>query len=81
VARCRLAVAPAHRRQGIGRALMAELEKRFRAKGCMRYYMLVTQDNAAAVAFYERLGYERMDDIVPFARTLAETWGPLEDEE
>jgi len=76
-----LAVDPAYRGRGIGRALMAELERRFRAKGCLRYYMLVARDNAAALAFYERLGYERMDDIVPIGRTLADYWGPLQDEE
>lgn len=74
-----LAVAPAYRGRGIGQALMAELERRLRAKGCLRYYALVARDNTAALRFYEHLGCERMDDIVPLARTLAETWGPLED--
>jgi len=74
-----LAVAPAYRGQGIGQALMAELERRLRAKGCQRYYMLVARDNAAALRFYERLGCERLDDIVLLARTLGENWGQLED--
>jgi ribosomal protein S18 acetylase RimI-like enzyme len=76
-----LAVAPAYRGRGIGRALMAELERRFRAKGCLRVYMLVARDNTGAQAFYEHLGYERLDDVVPFACTLADYWGPLQDEE
>ncbi len=69
-----LAVAPAYRGRGIGRALMAELERRFRAKGCLRYYMLVARDNADALRFYDHLGCERMEDLVLLARTLAETW-------
>ena len=72
-----LTVHPAHQRRGSGRLLMAELEQRFRAKGCMRYYMLVARDNAEALAFYERLGYERMDDTVSLARTLTDRWEPL----
>ncbi|MBU0492724.1 MAG: GNAT family acetyltransferase [Chloroflexi bacterium] len=73
-----LAVAPAHRARGIGQALMEELEHRLRAKGCLRYYMLVARDNADALTFYEHLGYERMDDIVPLARSLTDHWGSLE---
>lgn len=72
-----LAVDPAHRGRGIARALMADLARRFRAKGCLRYYMLVARDNAGAQAFYERLGYERLDDIVVYAHTLTDGWGPL----
>ena len=55
-----LAVAPAFRKQGIASALMAELEQRFRAKGCIRYYLLVTQDNHEASEFYERRGCKAM---------------------
>ncbi len=55
-----LAVAPEFRQQGIGAALMAELEGRLRAKGCRRYYLLVTYDNQDAVDFYEKRGWERM---------------------
>jgi ribosomal protein S18 acetylase RimI-like enzyme len=56
-----LAVAPAYRRQGVGAALMGELERRLRAKGCIRYYCLVTKDNMPAVQFYEGHGWQRMD--------------------
>ena len=55
-----LAVAESHRRQGIGLALMEELERRLRAKGCIRYYLLVTKDNESAVKFYEDYGWQRM---------------------
>lgn len=55
-----LAVSPAYRRRGIGEALMAELEARLKAKGCLRYYLLVTQDNHEAIDFYVKRGWEPM---------------------
>jgi ribosomal protein S18 acetylase RimI-like enzyme len=55
-----LAVSPAHRRRKVGSLLMAELETRLRAKGCIRYYLLVTPDNDDAMRFYETHGWERM---------------------
>ena len=56
-----LAVAQEHRKQGIGALLMDELEKRLRAKGCIRTYLLVTHDNLEAIEFYEKHGWEKMD--------------------
>jgi len=47
-----LAVLPGLRRQGIGRLLMEELESRLQAKGCLKYYLLVTKDNQQALDFY-----------------------------
>ncbi|HEY58890.1 MAG TPA: GNAT family N-acetyltransferase [Anaerolineae bacterium] len=51
-----LAVDPAFRRRGIGSTLMAELERRLVAKGCLRAYLLVTEENQETMAFYRRLG-------------------------
>lgn len=56
-----LTVARHLRRKGIGKILMTELESRLRAKGCLKYYLLVTPDNDAAHEFYHELGWERMD--------------------
>ncbi|RPI34221.1 MAG: GNAT family N-acetyltransferase [Chloroflexota bacterium] len=56
-----LAVQQEYRNQGIGAALMDELEARLREKGCIRYYLLVTADNEGAIRFYENRGMERMD--------------------
>ncbi len=56
-----LAVDPTCRRQGIGQALMEELERRLVEKGCIRYYLLVTMDNEYAIRFYEARGWKRMD--------------------
>jgi ribosomal protein S18 acetylase RimI-like enzyme len=52
-----LAVEPALRRSGLGRALMAEIETRLRKLGCPKLNLQVRNDNAAAIAFYERLGF------------------------
>lgn len=56
-----LAVLESYRKNGIGTLLMNELEKRMKAKGCIRSYLLVTHDNPAAIRFYEELGWEQMD--------------------
>lgn len=59
-----LAVKPEYRARGIGRALMEELEHRLRAKGCLKYYLLVTKDNQEAQAFYRGMGCDEMDLLV-----------------
>ena len=33
---------------------------RFRAKGCRKYYLLITAENQGVVDFYARLGWSRM---------------------
>ena len=55
-----LAVASVHRQRGVGSALMAELESRLKAKGCRKYYLLVTHDNTDVTNFYQRLGWSVM---------------------
>ncbi|HWQ84987.1 MAG TPA: GNAT family N-acetyltransferase, partial [Anaerolineales bacterium] len=55
-----LAVASEQRRQGLGEALMQAVEARLREKGCLRYYLLVTQDNESAMKFYEQRGHDRL---------------------
>lgn len=55
-----LAVSPEYRRRKIATLLMEALEGRLRAKGCIRYYLLVTLDNEEAMRFYEAHGWERM---------------------
>ncbi len=55
-----LAVASVHRQRGVGSALMAELESRLKAKGCRKYYLLVTHDNTEVTDFYQRLGWSVM---------------------
>jgi hypothetical protein len=52
-----LAVSPAHRRRGIGSALMNEVEARLAGIGCPKLNLQVRADNRAVVAFYKGLGY------------------------
>jgi len=56
-----LAVAEYYRQQGLGDALMVELENRLKAKGCLRCYLLVTIENETAIGFYEKRGWSSMD--------------------
>ena len=51
-----LIVTRAHRRRGIGRALMAACVARAREQRADSLDLLVWEPNAAALAFYERLG-------------------------
>ena len=54
-----LAVAPERQGQGLGAAIMAELERRLVAKGCEKVNLLIEPDNAGVQAFYEKLSYSR----------------------
>jgi ribosomal protein S18 acetylase RimI-like enzyme len=56
-----LAVDKTCREQGIGTALMDELERRLKTKGCLKTYLLVVPGNEEAALFYERRGWQRMD--------------------
>jgi ribosomal protein S18 acetylase RimI-like enzyme len=59
-----LAVETYQRNQGIGDALMTELENRLRAKGCIRMNLLVDTTNNDAMRFYEKHGWDRLDLFV-----------------
>jgi ribosomal protein S18 acetylase RimI-like enzyme len=56
-----LAVAAGHRRQGLGRALMREVEARLRNRGCRRSYLMVRRGNPDALQFYAALGWAELD--------------------
>jgi ribosomal protein S18 acetylase RimI-like enzyme len=59
----RLATRPDREGRGLGRALVAELERRLQALGCAKVNLLIEADNAAVTGFYARLGFAR-DDLV-----------------
>lgn len=59
-----LAVDPARRREGLGRALVAAAEAWIAARGGVKAQLMVRGDNADAAAFYERLGYDVQDTVV-----------------
>ena len=65
-----LAVDQAYRGNGIGKLLMAEVEKRLAAKGCLKSYLLVTRENTDVIEFYNRLGWEEMT-VTLMGKTIA----------
>ena len=64
-----LAVAPRHRRQAHGRALLREAERLLLEKGCPKLNLQVRSSNREAIAFYERLGFIQ-DDVVGLGKRL-----------
>lgn len=65
-----LAVVPECRGMGIGERLMAELEMRLRAKGCIRCYLMVVEGNQAALDFYQKRGYAQLS-VLALGKDLA----------
>lgn len=65
-----LAVAPERQRTGLGRALMAAAEAWLRAHGAPKVQLMVREDNAAALGFYDALGFERQK-VVTLGRFFA----------
>jgi len=65
-----LAVSAAFPGRGIGSRLMEELESRLRAKGCLKCYLLVTDDNFEAEEYYRRRGWQHMDSIHLYGKEL-----------
>ena len=52
-----LVTAPAFRRQGLGRALLAAFEAAARSRGATRAFLEVAADNAPALALYQGLDW------------------------
>lgn len=65
-----LAVSEQYRRQGVGEALMDELERRLKTKGCIRCYLLVTTENDRAMQFYEKRGWSHMNYVLTYGKDL-----------
>ena len=52
-----LYIAPAYRRRGVGRALLAEVEQHGRGEGATHVWLETSTANVPGVAAYARLGY------------------------
>src|SRR3954471_23660433 len=64
-----LAVDPSHQRRGFGRAIMAEVERLVRERGCPKINLQVRSTNADVIAFYKSIGFA-VDDVVSMGRRL-----------
>ena len=67
-----LAVDPAHRRRGIGRALVHELASLARLHGCRGMWVATEPDNEAAIATYRSAGASEPEAVVVLEWTLAD---------
>ena len=63
----RMFTLPAHRGQGVGRALLAFLEDAARARGCTRFTLETGYLQVAAIALYDRMGYRRTGPFGSYA--------------
>lgn len=63
----RIAVAPDHRRLGIARDLVVDALAWMYATDRRRCLVNTGVDNDAALALYDRLGFERLDDVLTIA--------------
>lgn len=63
----RMFTLPAHRGQGIGRALLAFLEDGARARGCTRFALETGYLQPEAIGLYERMGYRRTGPFGSYA--------------
>lgn len=66
-----LAVSAFFRGQGIGSRLMDEVESRLRAKGCLKSYLLVAEDNGEVETYYQQRGWKPMNTVHLFGKDLA----------
>ena len=65
-----LAVARAHRRRGIGRALVERCLAEFTALGLFKCTLFTFPDNATGRGFWERLGWRERTDLRVLQRVL-----------
>ena len=65
-----LAVMPNLRRQGIARALIAELEMRLRERGARKVNAQIYRWNTSSFDFFKAVGYELHNDLVMIGKQL-----------
>jgi ribosomal-protein-alanine N-acetyltransferase len=56
-----IAVAPEHRRSGIGAMLLMKLMDEARLRGASRWFLEVRASNAPAIGMYEKFGFKTID--------------------
>jgi GNAT superfamily N-acetyltransferase len=65
-----LAVCDEERGKGLGSLLMEQIESLLHQRGCIRAYLLVTNENLKAMSFYEKRGWSEMDLHI-YAKNIA----------
>jgi ribosomal protein S18 acetylase RimI-like enzyme len=64
-----LAVSPGHRREGIGRQMVAAAESRLRKAGCPKVNLQVRETNTDAIDFYRQIGFA-VDSVISLGKRL-----------
>lgn len=58
-----VATHPDERRRGIARAVVTRVEERLRALGCPKVNLIVWEENAHGMRFWEAIGYRREKSV------------------
>ncbi|HEY94656.1 MAG TPA: GNAT family acetyltransferase [Dehalococcoidia bacterium] len=66
-----LAIDPKHRKQGLGRQIMAAAEEKLLEIGCPKIDLMVRKNNLDVISFYEKIGYGH-DEVITMSRRLIE---------
>ena len=67
-----LAVAPAHRNQGLGSSLAKRVLRQLGALGVAKCHLFVRREHMQAREFWERLGWTARDDVLLMSHTAAD---------
>jgi len=70
----RLAVRPEHRRRGIGRTLVQELERRVEERGIEMVACLIEGENGPSRDFFRSLGFAEQPQITYHAKKRSPSW-------
>lgn len=65
--------APSHRQSGVGRQLVNHIVDWTRGRSVSTLLLMVTSNNAAAIRFYEKLGFSRTGRTEPYPNDPAVT--------
>ena len=66
----RCVVDPSQQGTGLGRQLVGELERRFSERGITELRLEVWADNTGAMAFWSNIGWEHLEAIRYYSRSL-----------
>ena len=66
-----LAVRESHRRQGIGKGLVARCLYNLMRSGIRKWHLFVQEDNQDAIAFWQKLGWAERVELVTMSRNEA----------